>query len=42
MKRDEKIQTKKIVLRVQIGGKKKPVIKEALACSKSGKIIKFL
>jgi hypothetical protein len=42
MKQDEKNQTKKIIVRVSIGGKKKPVTKEALVCSKSGKIVKFL
>ena len=42
MKQDEKSQTKKILVRVHIGGKKKPVTKEALVCSKSGKIIRFL
>jgi len=42
MKREEKNQTKKIIVRVHIGGKKKPVTKEALVCSKSGKIMKFL
>ena len=42
MKQDEKNQTKKIIVSVNIGGKKKPVTKEALVCSKSGKIIKFL
>jgi len=42
MKRDEKNQTRKIIVRVYIGGKKKPVTKEALVCSKSGKITKFL
>jgi hypothetical protein len=42
MKREEKNQTKKIIVRVSIGGKKKPVTKEALVCSKSGKIVKFL
>ena len=42
MKRDEKNQTKKIIVRVHIGGKKKPVTKEAIVCSKSGKIMKFL
>jgi len=42
MKRDDKNQTKKIIVRVRIGGKKKPVTKEAVVCSKSGKIMKFL
>lgn len=42
MKRDEKNQTRKIIVRVHIGGKKKPVTKEAIVCSKSGKIVKFL
>jgi len=42
MKRDEKNQTRKIIVRVHIGGKKKPVTKEAIVCSKSGKIMKFL
>ena len=42
MKRVEKNQTKKIIMRVHIGGKKKPVTKEALVCGKSGKIIKFI
>ena len=42
MKRNEKKQTKKILVRVQIGGQKKPVTKEALVCSKSGKIMRFL
>jgi hypothetical protein len=42
MKQDEKNQTKKIIVRVHIGGKKKPVTKEAIVCSKSGKIMKFL
>ena len=42
MKRSEKNQTRKIIVRVHIGGKKKPVTKEAIICSKSGKIMKFL
>ena len=42
MKRNEKNQSKKILVSVRIGGKKKPVTKEAIVCNKSGKIIKFL
>ena len=42
MKRSEKNQTRKIIVRVHIGGKKKPVTKEAIVCSKSGRIMKFL
>jgi hypothetical protein len=42
MNRGEKNQQKKIVLRVRIEGRKKPVTKEALVCCKSKKIIKFL
>ena len=42
MKRDEKNQTKKIIVSVNIGGKKKPVTKEAIVSRKSGKIVKFL
>jgi hypothetical protein len=42
VKREEKSETKKISLSVHIAGKKKPVTKEVLVCSKSGEIIKFL
>jgi hypothetical protein len=42
MKQGEKTPTKKMLLSVHIGGKKKPVIKEALVCCKSGKVVKFL
>ena len=41
MKRDDKNQTKKVLVSVKIGGKKETVTKEALVCIKSGKIIKF-
>jgi len=42
MNQGEKNQPKKILLRVRIEGRKKPVTKEALVCRKSKKIIKFL
>jgi hypothetical protein len=42
MNRGEKNQSKKVLLRVRIEGRKKPVTKEALVCCKSKKIIKFL
>jgi hypothetical protein len=42
LKQDDKKQVKKVQLRIDIGGRQKPVTKEALVCSKSGKIIKFL
>lgn len=42
MKQVDKKQVKKVQLSVDIGGRKKPVKKEALVCSKSGRIIKFL
>jgi hypothetical protein len=42
VKQDDKNHVKIIQLSVDIGGRKKPVKKEALVCSKSGKIIKFL
>ena len=42
MKQDDKKQVKRVSLSVAIGGRKRPVKKEVLVCSKSGKVIKFL
>ncbi len=42
MKKKENVETKITSLSVHIAGKKKPVTKKALVCSKSGEIIKFL
>jgi hypothetical protein len=42
MKRVGKAEVKKVVLTASIGGRKKPVKKEALVSVKSGEIIKFV
>ncbi len=42
MKLDEEDAVKKISIRVQMGGKKKPIQKEAIVNVKSGKVICFV
>jgi hypothetical protein len=42
MQKGEQAKIKKVVLSVAVGGKKKPVTKEALVCNQTGKIIRFL